>query len=78
MPSSQQDNKTFNHSNGVSQSQSQSQYNSQSLLSAIKTTSSMLEQSVGRAGEAGARTEGERLTWLERQQRRTKHHGGRS
>ena len=72
MPSSQQDNKTFNHSNGVSQSQSQSQsqYNSQSLLSAIKTTSSMLEQSVGRAGEAGARTEGERLTWLERQQRK--------
>jgi len=44
VPSSQQDNKTFNHSNGVSQSQSQSQsqYNSQSLLSAIKTTSSML------------------------------------
>ena len=30
----------------------------------------MLEQSVERSGEGGARTEGDRLTWLERQQRK--------
>ena len=60
---SQQSSKTFNHSNGGSESQ----YNSQSLLSAIKTTSSLLESRVERAGD---RTEEERLTWLERQQRK--------
>ena len=69
---SQQSSKTFNHSNGTSQSQSQSQsqYNNQSLVSALQTTSSMLEPRPERAGEAASRTEEERLTWLERQQRK--------
>ena len=57
-----------NISNGVSKPP-QSQYNNQPLLSAIKTTSSMLEESVER-GSTDQRTEEERLTWLQKQQRK--------
>ena len=61
-------NNSLNISNGGSNSSS-GQYNNQSLLSAIKTTSSMLEESVER-GFTDRRTEEDRLTWLQKQQRK--------